>query len=237
MSLTYAQYVTTIAEMAVVSPTNTSFVNILPNMIDYTELRLQRDLDFLATVNSNTTFALTANQRALTFTQGTFVTIQDVNVLTPVGTSNPNAATRNPCMPVAKEFLDYTWPSSSGATIPIWFAMLNQNTLYFGPWPDQAYTVELVGTVRFTPLSASNTTNFLSAYFPDLYVAASMCYISLFQRNFAANQASNDPMMGGSWEMTYQSLLKSSEVEESRKKFASVAWTSQSPSSVATPSR
>lgn len=235
MSLTYAQYVTTVAEMAVVSPTNTSFVNILPNMIDYTELRLQRDLDFLATVNSNTTFALTANQRALTFTQGTFVTIQDVNVLTPVGTSNPNAATRNPCMPVAKEFLDYTWPSSAGATTPIWFAMLNQNTLYFGPWPDQAYTVELVGTVRFTPLSSSNTTNFLSTYFPDLYVQASMIYISQFQRQWGAS--ANDPQMPGSYESQYQGLLKSAAVEEARKKFQSVAWTSQSPSPVATPSR
>lgn len=235
MSLTYAQYVTTVATMAVIDPTNAAFLAILPNAIDYTELRIQRDIDLLATVSSNTTTSLTANQRALTFTQGLFATIQDVNVLTPVGTSNPNAATRNPCLPVAKEFLDYTYPSSAGATIPTWFAMLNQNTLYFGPWPDQAYTVELVGTVRFTPLSSSNTTNFLSLYTPDLYVQASMIYISQFQRQFGA--AANDPQMPGSYEAQYQTLLKSAAVEEARKKFQSVAWTSQSPSPVATPSR
>lgn len=235
MSLTYAQYLTTIATMAVVDPADASLLAILPNAIDYTELRIQRDLDLLATVNSNTTFALTANQRALSFTQGTFVTIQDVNVLTPAGQSNPNLTTRNPCLPVAKEFLDYTYPSSSGAAVPVWFAMLNQNTLYFGPWPDQAYTVELVGTVRFTPLSASNTSNFLSTYFPDLYVQASMIYISQFQRQFGA--ASNDPQMPGSYEAQYQMLLKSAMTEERRKMFASVAWTSQSPSPIATPSR
>lgn len=235
MSLTYAQYVTTVAGLAVVDPANADFLAILPNAIDYTELRIQRDLDFLATVSSNTAVGLTANQRTLTFTQGLFVTLQDVNVLTPVGTSNPNAATRNPCLPVTKEFLDYTWPSSAGASVPVWFAMLNQNTLYFGPWPDQAYTAELVGTVRFTPLSSSNMTNFLSLYLPDLYVQASMIYISQFQRQFGA--AANDPQMPGSYEMQYQTLLKSADVEENRKKFESVAWTSQSPSPVATPSR
>lgn len=235
MSLTYAQYVTTISTMAVVDPADANFVAILPNMIEYTELRIQRDLDLLATVNSNTTFALIANTRALTFTQGTFVTIQDVNVLTPVGQSNPNAATRNPCLPVSKEYLDYTYPSSTGATVPTWFAMFNQNTLYFGPWPDANYTVELVGTVRFTPLSASNTTNFLSTYLDDLYVQASMVYISQFQRQFGA--AANDPQMPGSYENQYQALLKSADVEEKRKMFQSVAWTSQSPSPVATPSR
>lgn len=235
MSLSYAQYVTTIAGLAVIDPANADFLAILPNAIDYTELRMQRDLDLLATVSSNTTFAVTANQRAITFTQGTFVTIQDVNVLTPAGTSNPNAATRNPCLPVSKEFLDFTWPSSSGATLPTLFAMFNQNTIYFGPWPDQGYTVEIVGTVRFTPLSSNNTTNFLSTYFPDMYVQATMIYISQFQRQFGA--AANDPQMPGSYEMQYQMLLKSAMTEERRKMFQSVAWTSQSPSPVATPSR
>lgn len=235
MSLTYAQYLTTVAGLAVVDPTNADFLAVLPNAIDYTELRIQRDLDFLATINSNTTTSLTANQRALTFTQGLFVTLQNVNVLTPVGTSNPNAATRNPCLPVSKEYLDYVYPSSTNADVPAWFAMLNQNTLYFGPWPDAAYSVELVGTVRFTPLSSSNTSNFLSTYLPDLYVQASMVYISQFQRQFGA--AANDPQMPGSYEAQYQTLLKSATVEENRKKFESVAWTSQSPSPVATPSR
>ena len=232
MSLTYAQYVTTVAGLAVVAPTNADFLAILPNAIDYTELRIQRDLDLLATVSGNPTpLILTPNNRVLTFTQGTFVTIQDVNIVL-------NAfGLRAPCLPVTKEFLDYTWPTNAGASAPQYFAMFNQNTIYFGPWPSLPYTAELIGTVRFTPLSATNTTNFLSTFFPDAYVAATMCYLSLYQRNFAGNQGSNDQMMGGSWEMTYQSLIKPAEVEEKRKMFQSVAWTSQSPSPVATPSR
>ncbi len=62
-----------------------------------------------------------------------------------------------------------------------------------------------------------------------------MIYISQFQRQFGAS--ANDPQMPGSYEAQYQLLLKSAGVEENRKKFASVAWTSQSPSPVATPSR
>lgn len=235
MSLTYDQFVTQVATMAVVTPTDPSFVAILPEMIDYTELRIQRDLDLLATVASNTTFPLTTNVRSVTFTQGTFVTLQNVNVITPAGTSDPNSGTRNPCLIVTKEFLDYTWPSATGAGVPVLAAPFNQNTLYFGPWPDANYSLELVGTVRFTPLSSSNTTNFLSLYLPDLYVAAAMIWISLFQRNFSAT--ANDPQMGFSYEQQYQALLKSAVVEEARKKFQSVAWTSQSPSPVATPSR
>lgn len=237
MSLTYAQFVTQVAEMMVVTPTNPDFLAILPEMIDYTELRMQRDLDLLATITSNTSFPLTALQRSVTFTQGTFVTIQDVNIITPVGTSNPNSGTRNPCLAVAKEYLDFVYPDNSTATLPTYFAPFNQNTLYFGPWPDQNYSLELVGTVRFTPLSATNTTNFLSIYFPDIYVVAAMIWASLFQRNFSASQASNDPAMAGSYEAQYEALLKSALVEEKRKLFQSVAWTSQSPSPVATPSR
>jgi hypothetical protein len=221
--------------MAVIDPSNPPFLEALPSAIDYAELRMQRDLDLLATVNSNTSFALSANTRSVTFTEGTFVTIQNVNVITPAGTSDPNSGTRNPCLSVSKEFLDYTWPSVSGATVPVWFAMLNANTLYFGPWPDQNYHIELVGTVRFTPLSASNQTNYLGTYFPDLYVQCAMIYVSEYQRQFGAT--ANDPQMPGTYEAQYKLLLSSAQVEEARRKFSSVAWTSQSPSPVATPSR
>lgn len=235
MALTYDTLVTQLATMAVVTPTDPSFQAILPEAIDYAELRMQRDLDFLATVNSSASFSLTSLTRSIVFTQGQFVTIQDVNVITSVGTSDPNNGTRNPCLPVSKEYLDFTWPSAGGATIPTFFAMLNANTIYFGPWPDQNYTVELVGTVRFTPLSSGNQTNYLGTYFSDIYVQAAMIYISQFQRQFGAT--ANDPQMPGAYEMQYQGLLRSAGVEEARRKFSSVAWTSMSPSPVATPSR
>ena len=42
-------YITQIATMAVVEPTNSDFLNILPQMITYAENRIYRDLDFVFT--------------------------------------------------------------------------------------------------------------------------------------------------------------------------------------------
>ena len=233
--LTYATYVTQMSTMAVVDETNAAFVTILPEMIDYAELRLQRDLDFLQTVTANTSLSLVANTRSLTIPLTMFVTVQDINVITPLGTSNPTQGTRNYLLPTTKEFLDAVYPSVVGAGVPIWMAPLSQQTWYFGPWPDQNYSVEVVGTARFTPLSESNTSTFISTYLPDLFVVASMIYITMYQRNFGA--VSNDPQMGATYETQYQALLKSAQVEEARKKFTASAWTSLSPAVAASPSR
>jgi hypothetical protein len=103
------------------------------------------------------------------------------------------------------------------------------------PTPDVSYPVRVSGTVRPLSLSASNTTTFLSLYFPDLFIMASMIYISAYQRNFG--RANDDPQMAVTYESQYNSLLKGSVIEEARKKFQSAAWTAYSPAQVATPTR
>ena len=74
---------------------------------------------------------------------------------------------------------------------------------------------------------------------PDLFVAASMVFMSLYQRNFASaqGQSGNDPMMGGNWEAQYQSLFASAATEEARKMFAAASWTSHPVSPQAQPQR
>jgi hypothetical protein len=234
MGLTYAQYVAELAELAVVPADDVNFVANLPSTIDYAELRIQRDLDFLATVQSDTKL-FTANNRNLTLSAGAFVTVQNINVITPSTTTNPDLGTRNPLLPVTKELLDNLWPSSSGAGVPTMFAMLNDTDIIVGPWPLAAYTAEIVGTVRFDTLSASNTTNFISLYLPDLLLMASMIFISGFQRNFG--RQSDDPAMAISYEQQYKALLTGATVEAFRAKFQSGGWTSLSPSPIASSSR
>ena len=109
-------------------------------------------------------------------------------------------------------------------------------TFLVGPYPDAAYTVELVGTYRPDSLSDTNTTTFISLYMPELMVMASMVYISAYQRNFSS-AASNDPQMPVNYESQYQTLLRSAVSEENRKKFEAAAWSSQSASTTATPTR
>lgn len=236
--LTYSQYVNELANLAVVDPGDVNFVANLPQCITYAENRIYRDLDLLSTVTTNSSFALTANNRSLTFPIGDFVTLQEVNVITPFGTNDPNSGTRNPLLPVTKFWLDTVYGSNATADIPTYFAMLSQNTILVGPWPDQAYTVELVGTVRPDSLSATNTSTFVSLFLPDLFLMASMVFISGYQRNFAlgANQP-NDPGMAVNYETQYQTLLKGAVVEEARKKFEAGGWTSMSPAVAATPTR
>lgn len=234
----YATYVTTLAEMAVVDAADTVFVSLLPSIIDYAELRIYQDLDLLSTVSAQTGFSLTPNVRSLTLPIATFITLQDVNVLTPAGTADPNAATRNSCLPVSKEYLDFVWGSASGAALPGLFAMITQNTLAFGPWPDAAYALEIVGTVRPASLSASNTSTFIATYLPSLFMMASLVYITGYQRNFGKmGTPVDEPAMGVTYESQYQALLKSALIEETRKKFNAAGWTSMAPAVVATPTR
>lgn len=231
----YASFTTQLATLAVVEEDNPGFQTILPSAIEYAENRICRDLDLLTTVTANTAFSLQTNVRSVTIPIATFITTQEVNVLTPAGVSDPTYATRNPLIPVAKEYLDFVYPSSTGAGVPLYYAMLNQATILFGPWPDQNYSLEIVGTFRPETLSASNTETFIATWLPDLMIAAAMIYVSGYQRDFSA--AGSDPNMPIQWEGQYVSLKNGALVEEMRKRYAASAWTSMSPPVIASPSR
>jgi len=233
--LTYSTYKTQIATLAVVEETDPAFVTILPQMITYAENRMYRDLDFLFTSTAITGYPLVTGSRSLTVPEGTFVVTEQINVITPAGTINPNFGTRNPCLPVAKEFLDAVYGSSTATGLPKYFTAFNDNIFLVGPFPDQQYYVEIVGTYRPASLSSTNTETFISQYLPDVLIMASMVFVSGYQRNFG--RQSDDPAMAQSYEAQYQTLLKGATVEEARKKFESNGWTSQSPAVVSSPSR
>lgn len=230
---TYATYQTALAQLMVVPNANVSdpnFVAILPSIIDYAEQRIYRELDVLAATLAQTVTA-TASKRFLSLAglASLFVTVEDVNIITPVSQTVPDSGTRNQCRPVSKEYLDAVWNSATGATVPTEFAMITNESLILGPWPDQAYTVEIVGKIRplplYTPSQSEGT--FLSLYLPDLFMAASMVFASGYQKNFGS-QADN-PQMAMSWETQYLKLYASANSEETRKKFHGWAMASSEP--------
>ncbi len=233
--LNYSQYKTQIATMAVVEETDAAFVTILPQMITYAENRMYRDIDFLFTSVSTTAYGLTIGSRIISVPSGVFVVPEQINLITPAGTSDPNIGTRIPLLPTTKEFLDAVYGNATGTGQPKYFCPFDDYTFLVGPYPNANYTCELVGTVRPDSLSASNPTTFISLYLPDLMIMASMVYISAYQRNFG--RANDDPQMAVTYESQYQTLLKGALMEENRKKFEAAAWSSQSPSPVATPTR
>jgi hypothetical protein len=257
---TGTNYLTQIATMAVVDTTDPNFLTILPAMISYAENRIYRDLDFLFTSIATTSYALTTGNRQLSVPAGTFVVPEQINVLTPLGVTDPNAATRYPLLPTTKEFLDAVYGSYEDTAMPKYFCPFDDYTFYVGPFPDQDYTVELVGTYRpqslgpgaadatflanyitytgaaYPNFASTTTTTFISLYLPEMMILASMIYIAAYQRNFSSAMG-NDPQMPITYETQYQALIKSAMMEENRKKFEAAAWSSQSPSTVATPTR
>lgn len=233
--LTYSQYVTQIATLAVVDPNDANYQAILPQMITYAENRMYRDLDFLFTSIATTAYGLTVGSRQISVPSGTFVVPEQINVITPVGTSGPDTGVRNPLLPCTKEFLDQVYNNSQATGLPQYFCPFDDYTFLVGPYPDANYMCEIIGTYRPDSLSATNTTTFISLYLPDLMIMASMVYISGYQRNFG--RANDDPQMAITYESQYQTLLKSALSEENRKKFEAAAWSSQSMSPTSTPTR
>lgn len=234
MAYDYTTYSAALAELMVTTPTQADFVAIRPSIIDYAEQRMYRELDLLNTVIRDASAVFSASNRNFTLPtgQGTFIVINGINAITPAG-SAPDAGTRVPLTPTTRDVLDRIWPSVTGAGVPNEFAMITQGTIVVGPWPDAAYTVEVIGTQRPAPLTSVNTSTFLTTNLPDLFMAASMVFASGFMRNFGSQ--ADDPKMAMSWETQYKTLFASANVEEYRKKYQSAGWSSQSPAPLASP--
>jgi len=237
MSLTYSSYVQQISTMAVIPATDTNFTIIIPSMIDYAELRMQRDLDFLSTQISTTAYSFTSGNNILTIPQSQFVTSETFEVIDGSGNSSP-------LLPVTKEYIQNVYGSGSTRGLPVYYAEYGGDAattgytsqlMLVGPTPDSSYNVRLTGTVRSAPLSATNTQTYISSNLPDMFIMASMIYISAFQRNFG--KINDDPQMAQTYESQYQALLRSALIEENRKKYEASAWTSYSPAPAATPNR
>jgi hypothetical protein len=237
MSINYTTYVSQIANLTVISSNDANFQTMLPGMIDYAEQRIYREGDFLATYITDISTNVTANSRVFSYptAQGTFLVIDQINVFTPLGATSSNAV-RVPLAVASKEFIDIVYPSNATSIgVPKYFAPATATRAILGPVPDQAYNVEVIGTQRPTPLSSGNSSTFLTQTLPDLFIAASMVFVSGYMRNFGSQ--ADDPGMAVSWSKQYDLLFASAGMEEQRKKYGSQGWQSQIPNPIATPQR
>lgn len=233
MSYTYTTFKTAIAELMVVSEANADFIAIFPSIIDYAEQRCYRELDLLSTRVVNSSQTLTQGSRSFAI-PGNFIVVEDVSIISPAG-QTPDSGSRVRLIPVARSYVDMVFDNPTIQGVPSVFAMTDNASMIVGPTPDGAYVVEIYGTVRPAPLSASNPTTFLSTVLPDLFLATAMVFASGFQQNFGA-QADN-PQMGSSWEGQCQKLMASANVEQLRSRFFASAWSSIQQAPTATPPR
>jgi hypothetical protein len=254
--LSYNGYVTHLGIMAVVMTTeidgvvqgvDPAFTNIIPNMLNYAELRIQRDLDLLNSQTTNT-YTLTAGNPILPIPINDFLTLQTFEVTQTNGSQTVNAT---PLLPVSKEFIQNCFAGLANAGTPRYFAMVGDNfgdgadsfnNVLLGPLPNFPYTVRVTGTIRtpslFTyaaPGVADTSFTYISQFYPDMLIMASMIYISAFQRNFGPT--SDTPESGMTYEKQYQALRLGAIAEENRKKFQGSGWSSYSTPTSATPTR
>lgn len=237
MSINYNSYISQISAITVISSNDPNFTIVIPGMIDYAEQRLYREGDFLTTYITDTSTNVVANNRIFNYPTGTgtFLVIDQINIYTPAGATSSNAL-RVPLQVASKQFIDLVYPSNTTAIgVPTYFAPATATYCTLGPIPDQGYNVEVIGTQRPTPLSSNNSSTFLTNTLPDLFIAASMIYMSGYMRNFGSQ--ADDPQMAQSWSGQYDKLFASANVEELRKKYSSQGWQAQNPNQIATPPR
>jgi len=236
-------YLANVAYGGTLSQPDTNFNNLIPQMLNYAELRIQRDLDLSQSVTSNPNYTFSSGNNILSISVNDFVTLQTVSVVSGTATL--------PLTPTSKEYIQNVYNDSSYTAVPTFFAIYGgdaassgntSQNIIVGPYPNSSYPVLLTGTIRTQSLYqfatsslANSSTTFISTYLPDLLIMASMVYISAYQRNFG--RESDDPAMAQSYEGQYQALKQKAIEEEFRKKFAASAWTSLSSPVAATPTR
>lgn len=214
----YTSFKTSLAGLMVYVESDADFVAMLPDAISSAELRIYRDLNLIDTTQRDTTLSCTAGSRYVDMTSlaDRMVVLEAVNIITPSGVSSPETGLRNPLVRSSRELIDFTYNGAESASVPQFYSLIDSQTIVLGPWPDQPYPVEVVGTFRPTPLSASNTETLLTKYFPDLFLIAAMIYAAGWMRNYG--QGSDDPQMSQSWQAQYDTKIKSAGVEEARKR-------------------
>jgi hypothetical protein len=231
--INYTTYTAQISNLMVISSTTPDFQTMLPGMIDYAEQRLYRELNPLRVQVTDSTTTVSSGNRnfAVPSATGTFIIIDNINIITPSSLNATNGS-RVQLTPVSREFLDISYPSGQTVTdVPQFWAMASDTEILLGPAPDLPYTAEVIGIQRPTPLSSANSSTFLTQYCPDLFIAASMVFASGYMRDFG--QQADNPQMGAAWEAQYKQLFGSAAIEQLRAKYQSENYTSEPPNPLA----
>ena len=254
--LSYNAYVQQLGAMAVATTQTSGGVNsfvdaplqtALPQALNYAELRIQRDVDFLQARSSNN-YALTAGNNLFAIPINDFLILETLEILQESGSTVVNSC---PLTPVSREFIQNCYGGQSQAGTPKWFAMYGDtfgdgaNTdinVLLGPPPNYAFPVRVTGVIRLPSLAqyatagpADTSYTYISEFLPDMLMMASMIYVSAFQRQFSST--SDQPEMAQSYEKQYQALRLGAISEENRKKFQGSGWSSYSTPTSATAAR
>jgi hypothetical protein len=159
--------------------------NQLPELINFAERRISTDIKVLG-------FVVPA-----TFTMQAGVAVYPKpdrwrkTVSMNVGSSPTGTIVRQQVYPRSYEYLRAYWPDDTQTNLtvygtaapPKYYADYNYQNFIFAATPDQAYPAELVYYEEPALLDATNTTNFITQYMPNLLLYASLLEASPFLKN------------------------------------------------------
>jgi hypothetical protein len=251
-ALTYNSLVTQVCLLApyqystvsgVVTPNAPEFTALIPQMLNYAEQRIQRDMELLNTQVMRGPYSLAPGSNQLSVPPADLLVVQDV-LVTIAGAPTPMDL-------VSKNYMQTVWPATSTPGPPKVVALQGGDTatqgltgtiLLFGPPPDIAYQVNCIGESRAPTLAgyanstdANTKSTWMATWLPDLLVMACMVYVSAYQRDFG--RQSDDPQMAQSYEAQYQGLLANASKQEFQRRWEADAWSALANSPVATPTR
>lgn len=244
--MNYNDLLTQVALTIVVDNTDTNYNTAFPNFVLLAESRAYRDLNLLDAMVIDGSASCSPNNRNfnLPTTVGTFIVVQDINIITPANTA-PDVGTRVRLTPVSLAVIDATYPSVTGAGPPQQWAPISQNTyltgaaaqkmIAFGPWPDQTYRVEVIGQIQPAPISPSNLSSWLTDNLWDVMFSATVCEAVAWQQNFS--QGPDNPQMANTWNARYQAALTSATTIAARARLGGPSWTGTTIEPVAQPQR
>jgi hypothetical protein len=211
----------------------------IPSILSYAENRIQRDLDMLPAQTSNT-YALTPGNYIFNLPVDDFVIVQRVAIEQLSGTQ---VISTTPLLPVSQEFIQNVYGGLATSGPPQYYAMTGDswgnggdvnNNIAFGPTPNFPYTIRVHGLIRMPSLykyatsgPADTTYTYISSYYPDMLIQASMIYVAgNYQKNFSATSDSQDAPLN--YEKQYQILRVGAIQEENRKKAQGRDWSAYS---------
>jgi hypothetical protein len=151
----------------------------LPELINFAERRIARELKVVGFIVP-ATFTLQAGL-AVYAKPDRWREMISLNV----GSSPTGTIVRQQIFPRSYEYLRTYWPDDT-ATLPgppKFYAEYNYQNIIVAPTPDQAYPAEMVYYEEPALLDATNTTNWITQYAPNLLLYSSLLECTPFLKN------------------------------------------------------
>jgi hypothetical protein len=167
--MTYAELVQKIRDYTEVS-SNVLTSSIINGFIEDAEFRIFRDVDS----DNNRRYAtasLVSGQRYIDVPDNTLI-IRSVQI-TDIDPATPATYDRSLMEYRDTNFMAEFNPTDAQGT-PKYWSYWDKDTLVFAPVPDQAYQIQLNYILKDSGLSSTNTTTYLSLYFPNGLLYASL---------------------------------------------------------------